>query len=122
MNLPTVTDPTILDSLFSIIKRRQDWVKEWKAIDKLEAIYQDELKEISKQLHTTATGETILIQNMEDDHLINTIKLILRRHHWDFKQIPKVYLNEAKRRPWILDKIIDYTPVIELDDTFDEYL
>ena len=124
MTLTTITDKSLLDQLFAIIKRRQDWGKEWQAIEKLEAIYADELKAIGSQLHTTADGSMILIQNMTDEHLTNTIKLILRRHKGNFKQIPKVYLNEAKRRPWMLDDLIKYEPVIEIEerpfDLFDD--
>lgn len=111
----------ILDQLFAIIQRREAWKKEGKAIDKLESIYEGELASISKQLHRTADGTILIIQNMTDDHLRNTVKMILRKYRGDFKQIPKQYLTEVKNRPGMLEELIDYEVVIEQEEFSSEF-
>ncbi len=113
MTITTTENKTLMENLLMIISRREAWKKEGRDIDKLESIYRDELSQIQKQMHTGADGKIILISSMDDQHLMNTVKLILNRHKWDFKQIPKVYLNEMKQRTWMVEKLIAYTPVIE---------
>lgn len=113
MTITTTENKTLMENLLTIISRREAWKKEGRDIDKLESIYRDELSQIQKQMHTQADGKIILISSMDDEHLMNTVKLILRRHKWDFKQISKVYLNEMKQRTWMIEKLIAYTPVIE---------
>lgn len=112
MTLTTITDQSILDKLFLLIQRKSAHQKEWRAIENLEAIYDTELQAIKKQLHTTATGEIMLIKNMLDDHLLNYAKSQLRYHKWNYKSIPKAYMDEIKARPGMLDQLIDYEPVL----------
>ena len=106
----------ILDKMFELIKRKEAHSKEWRAIAKLEAIYDTELKSIEKQLHRTSLWDIILISNMENDHLLNTVKWQLRYHKWNYKAIPKQYMDEIKARPGLLEQLIDYEPVIEVSD------
>lgn len=113
MTITTTENKTLMENLLMIISRREAWKKEGIDIDKLESIYRDELSQIQKQMHTQADGKIILISSMDDQHLMNTVKLILNRHKWDYKQIPRVYLNEMKQRTWMVEKLIEYTPVIE---------
>lgn len=110
----TDSDQSILDKLFLLIQRESAHQKEWRAIEKLKAIYDTELQAIKNQLHTTSTGEIMLIKNMLDDHLLNTAKMILRYHKWNYKSIPKAYMDEIKSRPGMLDQLIDYEPVITI--------
>lgn len=119
MTLTTTQDQNILDILMVIIKRKQDYEKEGKAIKKLEAIYSEELKAIASKMHKTAGGELTLIENMTDEHLLNTIKVFLRNNHWDYSDVPKRYLDEAKKRKGMLEQLIDYEVVIEQDDRID---
>lgn len=56
------------------------------------------------------------VQSMDDDHLINTIKMYLSSSHDNFNSVPKKYLDEAKARPGVLEKIIAIETVIEQDD------
>lgn len=108
----TTTEQSILDKLFLLIQRKSAHQKEWRAIERLEAIYDTELKSIKAQLHTTSTGEIMLIKNMTDEHLMNTAKWMLRYHKWNYKSIPKAYMDEIKSRPGMLDQLIDYEPVL----------
>ncbi len=114
----TLTTPTTstLDTIFNIIRRKEAHIKEWKAIARLEAIYADEIREASKQLHRTRAWDLMTVQSMDDDHLINTIKMYLSSSHDNFKSVPKKYLDEAKARPGVLDKILAIETVIEQDD------
>lgn len=111
----------MLDTIFLIIRRKEAWVKEGNAIEKLEAIYRDEIKEASKQLHRTRWGDLMTVQSMTDDHLFSTIKVYLSHNHDDFSNVPKKYLDEAKRRDGMLEKIIAIETVIEEtpEDDFD---
>lgn len=113
MTITTTENKTLMENLLTIISRREAWKKEGIDIDKLESIYRDELSQIQKQMHTQADGKIILISSMDDQHLMNTVKLILNRHKWDYKQIPRVYLNEMKQRTWMVEKLIAYTPIME---------
>lgn len=108
----TDSEQTILDTLFLLIQRKSAHQKEWRAIEKLEAIYDTELKSIKSQLHTTSTGEIMLIKNMTDEHLMNTAKWMLRYHKWSYKSIPKAYMDEIKSRPGMLDQLIEYEPIL----------
>lgn len=59
------------------------------------------------------------VQSMTDDHLIATIKVYLSHNHDDFSDVPKKYLDEAKRRDGMLERVIAIETVIEgnaLDD------
>lgn len=116
----TTTTANILDTIFNIIRRREAWEKEGKAIKRLEAIYRDEIQEASKQLHRTRWGDLMTVQSMTDDHLLNTIKMYLTNNRDNYSDIPKKYLDEAKRRDGMLEKIIAIETVIEEDeDDFD---
>jgi len=116
----TDPDKNILDTLFLLIQRKADHQKEGRAIEKLEDIYDSELQSIKSQLHTTSTGDIMLIKNMTDDHLLNTAKWMLRYHKWNYKSIPKPYMDEVKTRPGMLNQLIDYEPVIVQDpDRYD---
>jgi len=114
MTLTTLSTST-LDTIFNIIRRKEAWEKEGKAIRKMESIYAEEIKEASKQLHRTRWGDLMTVQSMNDDHLLATIKLYLRNSHDDFSDIPKKYLDEAKARPGLLEKVIAIETVIEQD-------
>ena len=103
----------MLDTIFLIIRRKEAWVKEGKAIEKLEAIYKDEIKEASTQLHRTRWGDLMTVQSMTDEHLLATVKVYLSHNHDDFSDVPKKYLDEAKRRDGMLEKIIAIDTVIE---------
>jgi len=116
MTLTTTQDQTLLDTLMTLIKRKQAHDKEWRDLDKLYSIYRKELREMEWLMHKTADGTIVIVSNMDDDHLFNTIKLILNRNHWDFSSIPDKYLQEAKRRPWMLDRILTINSVIEPED------
>jgi len=120
MTLTTISTTT-LDTIFNIIRRKEAWEKEGKAIKKLEAIYRDEMAEASKQLHRTRWGDLMTVQSMTDDHLLATIKVYLSHNHDDFSDVPKKYLDEAKRRDGMLEKIIAIETVIDQDpdDDFD---
>ena len=119
MTLTTVSSST-LDTVSNIIRRKEAHIKEWKAIQKLEAIYQDEIKEASHQLHRTRSGDLLTVQSMTDDHLLNTIKSYLTHNRDNFSDVPRKYLDEAKSRPGMLDKIIEIETVIEWEqDTID---
>lgn len=111
----------MLDTIFAIIRRKEAHIKEGKAIEKLEAIYRDEIKEASTQLHRTRWGDLMTVQSMTDDHLLSTIKVYLSHNHDDFSEVPKKYLDEAKRRDGMLEKIITIETVIDQDsnDYFD---
>ncbi len=51
---PTIIQKdNILDTVLTIIRRKEAWEKEGRAIKRLEAIYQNEISEASKQLHKT---------------------------------------------------------------------
>lgn len=80
MTITTTENKTLMENLLTIISRREAWKKEGRDIDKLESIYRDELSQIQKQMHTQADGKIILISSMDDEHLMNTVKLILNRH------------------------------------------
>jgi len=80
MTITTTENKTLMENLLMIISRREAWKKEGIDIDKLESIYRDELSQIQKQMHTQADGKIILISSMDDQHLMNTVKLILNRH------------------------------------------
>lgn len=115
----TTLSTTTLDTIFNLIRRKEAWEKEGKAIKKLEAIYRDEIREASKQLHRTRWGDLMTVQSMTDDHLIATIKVYLSHNHDDFSDVPKKYLDEAKRRDGMLERVIAIETVIEgnaLDD------
>lgn len=116
----TSNDQNILDTLLVIIKRKQDHWKEGKAIRKLEAIYQSELKSIQDKMHRTKDWTITLIESMDDDHLLNTIKLFLRQNRWEFSSVPKRYLDEAKKRKGLLEQLLEYEPVIEMEDEEDD--
>lgn len=118
MTLTTIST-SMLDTIFLIIRRKEAWVKEGKAIEKLEAIYRDEIKEASTQLHRTRSGDLMTVQSMTDDHLLATIKLYLTHNHDDFSDVPKKYLDEAKRRDGMLEKIIAIETVVDQDDDDD---
>ena len=119
MTLTTISTST-LDTVFNIIRRKEAHIKEWKAIAKLEDLYRDEIQEASKQLHRTRSGDLLTVQSMTDDHLLNTIKMYLSHNHDDFADVPKKYLDEAKSRNGMLEKILDIETVIEWEqDTID---
>ncbi len=119
MTLTTITDPTLLDTLMNLIKRKQAHDREWRDLEKLYSIYKKELREMEWLMHKTADGTIIIVSNMDDDHLFNTIRLILNRNHWDFDSIPDKYISEAKRRTWMLDRILAINSVIESDEDED---
>lgn len=47
--------------------------------DPVELLMYDDIKNINHPTHTTKNGDIILISEMSDSHLINTIKLIKRK-------------------------------------------
>jgi hypothetical protein len=118
MTLTTISTST-LDTIFNIIRRKEAWKKEGEAIKKLEAIYQSEISKAKDALHRTRTGELMTVQSMDDDHLFNTIKMYMSTHHDNIQQIPRKYLEEAKVRPGMLEKVIAIETVIEPEEFSD---
>jgi hypothetical protein len=120
--LITHTQPNILSILTDIIRRKQLHTQEGVAIKKLEAIYASELKAAQDQIHRMGTWGIIMIHDMEDSHLLNTIKLYLRQNRGEYRAIPTQYIEEAKRRDGIIEQIIAYEPVIEQEDNAEDWV
>ena len=97
--------PDKLSTVLSIIERKLAHKKEWDAIKRLEAFYENDIKEISKKLHKV-NGSFIVIDTMTDDHLFNTIKQQLVQNRGDFKAINSKYINEAKNRPQVMERVL----------------
>jgi len=97
--------PDKLSTVLSIIERKLAHKKEWDAIKRLEAFYENDIKDISKKLHKV-NWSFIVIDTMTDDHLFNTIKQQLVQNRWDFKAINSKYINEAKNRPQVMERVL----------------
>lgn len=57
----------------------------------------------------------MLIENMDDDHLLNTIKWQLKYHKGNYSYVQPQYMTEIKKRPALLA----YEPVIEVEEDDD---
>ena len=119
MTLVTPQDQNTLDILLNLINRKSAHIREGKAIDKLYAIYKKELKAMEGQMHSTANGTLMLISAMTDDHLFNTIQLFARKNYGDLSNIPDKFMDEAKKRPGMVERISNIESVIEPEETIE---
>lgn len=93
--------------------------KQLKSLKKLNAIYGDEIAEQKQNLHVTKGGDVMFISDMKDDHLVNTVRLMLRNGTSFNSRKMKKYINEIKKRG-LVNEIICEETVEDTDEPIDE--
>lgn len=107
----TLTQNNIQD-IKKIISKKEELEKELKKIDNYLRIYKKEIKQMENIMHRTKTGDLMLVSEMENDHLLNTINFMLKRgFRIDDKSIQK-YIDEVKKRN-LVDKVLEMTTETE---------
>ncbi len=100
--------------------------KALKEVKMLESIYSDEMREYKNAMHITRAGEIIFIEDMDNEHLLNTVKLFIRGGMSYKNAGLKKYINEVKKRGLVADILdvrgqsLDEEDDIILDDNEDE--
>lgn len=112
---PTTWMKSTLEQVLELIKRESELKAELAQIEKKKLFYKDELVEVQNMVHTTASGEKILINLMTEEHLINTVNMYIR--HKGLSGVPSKYLNEVKVR-WLIDKVV-WT--VDVNDTLNDF-
>lgn len=102
---PTTVKKTLLEQCLSILQQERELTLKLDEIRIKKAFYKKELSELESLSHTTRDGTMLLISDMTDEHLINTVKSCSKYKGW-LDHVPDKYLNELKSRN-LVDKILD---------------
>ena len=115
------TDIAVAENVKNLLLTKVNLQKSLKQIEKFEEIYEDEIQEQSKNMHITRDGTVLFISDMEDEHLLNAIKLYLRNgYNFRTTQV-KRYMTEIKKRN-LVNKIIDYKiKDIDISEEYEDY-
>lgn len=112
---------TMQDNIKKFVASKIALKKALKNMEALEELYQDEIQEAGNILHITGDGVTMFVSEMDDAHLLNTIKLFVSRGYRINDHRVKKYIDEAKKRNLaqeILDIAKGNSPIQETYDIF----
>lgn len=112
------------DNIKKFILNKVQITKAVKQMSKLEDIYYDEVKEQEEKLHVTKDGNAMFVTEMEDSHLVNTVKFLVKMGAKLKSGKVKKYMEEIKKRG-LVNQIIDVEEVeqdnpFDFDDDFDD--
>lgn len=112
-------DISVQENIKSLLLTKINLKKSLKMIEKFEGIYEDEIAEEAKNMHITRDGDVLFISDMDNDHLVNTVKALLNRGY-DFRNANvKRYMTEVKKRNLVGD-IASFKPLVQEQDEDDE--
>lgn len=107
----TLTQDNI-QAIRQVMSKKQELEKELEKVNNYVRIYKKEIKQIESVMHRTKTGDLMLVSEMEESHLLNTINFMVKRgFRIDDKQLQK-YIDEVKKRN-LVDKVIEMTELSE---------
>lgn len=89
---------TVQENVKSLITTKANLMKAINAIDQVAQIYSDEIKEETKNMHMTREGNVIFISEMTENHLLFTIRILVKAGHGYNSAKTKRYMTEVKKR------------------------
>lgn len=82
----------------NFILKKIEMTRILKRMNKIEDIYGDEVSEQENKLHITKQGNAMFVSDMEDSHLINTVKILLKKGANHSSGRVRKYMEEIKKR------------------------
>jgi hypothetical protein len=89
---------TTKDNIKNFFSFKKEILSIIKRMNRFEDIYEDEIKELKKEIHISKNGDIYFISEMEDSHLVNTVNLLIENGIRLKNKNMKKYLNEVKNR------------------------
>ena len=115
---PKVSTKSTVEQVLELMKRESELQAELAQITKKKLFYKDEISQVKGMMHTTWEWVHMLVSQMTDIHLINTVSRYTR-HKW-LESVPKRYIDEVKKRDLIDNVLNEWTRKWDwLDDFFD---
>lgn len=97
---------TIEENVKNLVLVEIKLAKSLKKLKQISSIYSDEVSEARKNLHVTKAGDVMFIPDMEDSHLINTVKYLFKIGIKLNSSMAKKYVNELKKRG-LVSEVLD---------------
>lgn len=92
MEIEKITDNTFL---LDLVMKKYSLAIELKNIENSLSIFRKEVAIIQNNIHVTKDGQVLYVPNMEDSHLLNTIRVVVKSRGIIGAE---KYIDEAKRR------------------------
>jgi hypothetical protein len=118
-------DVSVTESVKALVLYEAKLNKELKQIKKFSAVYSDEISEQKANMHITKDGSIMFIPDMENSHLINTVKMFIRNGFNLSSRKIKKYIDEVKKRGLvneiINEEVVESKEEEVIFDDFDDY-
>jgi thioredoxin reductase len=111
-------DIEVKQNVKNLITTKQAMQKALEDIKKIERVYSEEISEYKGSMHITRGGDIVFIEDMTNEHLLNTIGVFLRAGYSYNSAGAKKYVKEVKKRGLVSEMLALEAQQVEREDDF----